>query len=67
MGRWNTEKRGIDMAKRQTHLEKAIANLDEKIGALQLARQHLVEQQTAKPATKKPRAKLPDVADGGQR
>lgn len=52
------------MAKRQTHLEKAIANLDEKIGALQLARQHLVEQQTSKPATKKPRgvARAPEAS-----
>lgn len=33
------------MAKRPTQLDKAIQNLDDQIAALQLARQHLVQQQ----------------------
>jgi hypothetical protein len=42
------------MAK-QSALDRAIQNLDEKIAALQLARAHLVEQQKAKPVRTKPR------------
>jgi hypothetical protein len=34
------------MAKRLTQLDKAIQNLDAQIAALQLARQHLVQQRT---------------------
>jgi hypothetical protein len=33
------------MAKRLTHLERAIQDLDDKIASFQLARQHLVDQQ----------------------
>jgi len=41
------------MGKRQTHLDKAIANIDEKIRALQLAREHLKKEREAKKATSK--------------
>jgi hypothetical protein len=45
------------MSKRPTVLEKAIASLDEKIAALQLARAHLLEQQAeARDAIAKVRA-----------
>jgi multidrug efflux pump subunit AcrA (membrane-fusion protein) len=46
------------MAK-QSALDKALANLDEKIAALQLARQALVEQQylAKQPKVVKPRTK----------
>jgi restriction endonuclease S subunit len=44
-------------------LERAIENIDEKIAALQLARQHLVEQlKTKRPAPARPRA-VPIKAD----
>jgi hypothetical protein len=38
-----------------TALERAIANLDDKIAALQLARQHLVDQQPKAPKANRPR------------
>ena len=41
------------MAKRHTLIEKAIRNIDEKIAALQLAREHLLAEQVQRPA--KPR------------
>jgi hypothetical protein len=41
------------MARRQTHLDKAIANIDEKIRALQLAKEHLEQEREAKKATTK--------------
>jgi hypothetical protein len=51
------------MGKRQTHLDKAIANIDEKIRALQLAREHLAEElDTRRQGTRKrasPRAAAP--------
>lgn len=33
------------MAKRLTALDKAIQNIDQQIGALQIARAHLIDQQ----------------------
>lgn len=41
-----------------TAIERAVQNIDEKIAALQLARQHLIEQ--AKPKTKVSRPRVVD-------
>ena len=41
---------------KQSALDRAIQNIDEKIAALQLAREHLVAEQAAKPVkVRKPR------------
>lgn len=47
---------------KQTAIDRAIQNLDEKIAALQLAKQHLVEQQQKPVVAKRPR-KLAKVED----
>ena len=43
-------------------LDKAIASIDEQIKVLQLARQHLVAQQTEQPKLRRPRVVKPEPA-----
>lgn len=49
-----------------SQLERAIQNLDEKIGVLQLAREHLIQQRDAKPARVKAERK-PKLVTGAER
>ena len=54
---------GRRMGKRATLLDRAIQTIDDKIAALQLAREHLLAERQAQPARKKRPAAV-DVAAG---